>query len=63
MSEEKDHEKPLASHSMVIGEVRKNTETKPRKPLDSYEECGCVDRWEAEGGHVVGEDQGEVHAD
>jgi hypothetical protein len=25
-----------------------------RKGFDSYEDCDCVDRWEAEGGPVVG---------
>lgn len=28
-----------------------------RYNFDRYEDCGCVDRWEAEGGQVVGEDQ------
>ncbi len=33
-----------------------------KKTFDSYEECGCVDRWEAEGGPVIGEDQGTAAA-
>jgi hypothetical protein len=34
---------------------------KPRKrKFDRYEDCGCVDRWEAEGGRVAGEDQADA---
>lgn len=27
------------------------------KTFDGYEDCGCVGRWETEGGAVVGEDR------
>jgi hypothetical protein len=38
--------------------VRRNiVETHGIKTFDRYEDCGCVDRWEAEGGRVVGEAQ------
>jgi hypothetical protein len=38
--------------------VRRNiAETHGIKTFDRYEDCGCVDRWEAEGGRVVGEAQ------
>lgn len=63
MSESKSSDTPLAPRAPVDNKMRKNTEEKPRKKhFDSYEECGCVDRWEAEGGPVVGEDQSETPA-
>jgi hypothetical protein len=38
--------------------VRRNiAEAHGIKTFDRYEGCGCVDRWEAEGGRVVGEAQ------
>jgi hypothetical protein len=38
--------------------IRRNiAETHGIRTFDRYEDCGCVDRWEAEGGRVVGEAQ------
>jgi hypothetical protein len=31
-----------------------------KRKFDRYEDCGCVDRWEAEGGRVAGEDQADA---
>lgn len=33
-----------------------------RKVFDRYEDCGCVDRWETEGGPAVGEDDEDASA-
>jgi hypothetical protein len=38
--------------------IRRNiAKTHGIRTFDRYEDCGCVDRWEAEGGRVVGEAQ------
>ncbi len=38
--------------------IRRNiAKTHSIRTFDRYEDCGCVDRWEAEGGRVVGEAQ------
>lgn len=62
MPKSKSGEESLAARSMVTEEAHKDMEKNSQKHFDSYEECGCVDRWEAEGGPVVGEDQRDTSA-
>lgn len=35
---------------------RSAAKRRDEKAFDGYEDCGCVGRWETEGGSVVGED-------
>jgi len=57
---QKNHiNKALSVESKLLEDTvrRSIAETHGIKAFDRYEDCGCVDRWEAEGGRVVGEAQ------
>lgn len=57
---QKDNTHPVSSAENRLSQntVRRNfAETQGIKTFDRYEDCDCVDRWEAEGGRVVGEAQ------
>jgi hypothetical protein len=58
MRENHINEALSVERKLLENTIRRNiAETQGTKTFDRYEDCGCLDRWEAEGGRVVGEAQ------